>query len=92
VRVSSRIAEASRQMPSNAILQNVICEPHAHTGGGYGDVRKGSYDGEAVAVKSFRVHMDKSSIWSALDGVSFSLHSIIPGKLAVPIVGIAPVY
>ncbi|KAJ7905973.1 kinase-like domain-containing protein [Mycena leptocephala] len=53
-------------MPSNAILQNVICEPHAHTGGGYGDVRKGSYDGKAVAVKSFRVHMDKSSIWTIL--------------------------
>ncbi|KAJ7905983.1 kinase-like domain-containing protein [Mycena leptocephala] len=66
VRVSSRIAETSRQMPSNAILQNVICEPYAHAGGGYGDVRKASYDGKAVAVKSFRIHMDKSSVWTTL--------------------------
>jgi hypothetical protein len=86
VRVSSRLAEASQQMPSNAILQNVICDAHPHTGGGYSDVRKAFYDGKAVAVKSFRVHMDKSSMWSALDGVSISLHPNIPSKLAVPIV------
>ncbi|KAF7356228.1 hypothetical protein MVEN_00954200 [Mycena venus] len=68
VRVSSRLAEASRQMPSNSILQNVICEPDVFTGGGYGDVRKATYNGRAVAVKSFRVRLDQRHMWPVLDG------------------------
>ncbi|KAJ6582057.1 kinase-like domain-containing protein, partial [Mycena capillaripes] len=45
-------------MPSNSFLQNIICEPHARSGGGYGDVHKATYRNMIVAVKSFRIQLD----------------------------------
>ncbi|KAJ6582051.1 hypothetical protein B0H19DRAFT_523239 [Mycena capillaripes] len=72
LRLSSRLAEASQQMPSNSFLQNIIWEPHARSGGGYGDVYKATYRNTTVAVKSFRIRLDHRSNWPALDGVSIT--------------------
>ncbi|KAJ7656494.1 hypothetical protein DFH06DRAFT_472356 [Mycena polygramma] len=55
-------------MPSDSILHNVVCALHAQSGGGYGDVYKGTYDGKAVAVKSFRIRLDQRQVWPELDG------------------------
>ncbi|KAJ6582042.1 kinase-like domain-containing protein [Mycena capillaripes] len=68
LRLSSRLAEASRQMPSNSILQNITWESHPTGVGGYGEVRKGTYCNKTVAIKSFRIQMDQRPKWPALDG------------------------
>jgi hypothetical protein len=74
LRVSSRLAEASQQMPNNSILQNIIWESHPRSVGGYGDVRRATYGNKTVAVKSFRIQLDQNSKWPALDGVSILLN------------------
>ncbi|KAJ7271150.1 kinase-like domain-containing protein [Mycena rebaudengoi] len=57
LRVSSRLAEESRKMPTSAILHAVELESSfPEAGGGYGDVFRGTYHGTPVAVKRPRIY------------------------------------
>jgi hypothetical protein len=70
LRLSSRLAYVSRQMPSNSILRGVVVNTPPTSGGGYADIFKVRYNGSHVAVKRFRFHTENPSNWPALHGVS----------------------
>jgi hypothetical protein len=56
VKVLLKLSRASGLYPKCFVLTGVEIEPHPIARGGYGDVYKGSLQGQTIAVKALRIY------------------------------------